>query len=69
MPEIETPKVVELSKPSKLDRIKSAVITTGIFVIPTVVSGGLLYVSVKMTKMQFDTAKLNLETARLTKNV
>lgn len=69
MPEIETPKVVELSKPSKLDRIKSAAITTGIFVIPTVVSGGLLYVSVKMTKMQLDTAKLNLETARLTKNV
>lgn len=55
-------------KPSKLERIKSAAATTAIFVIPSVVLGGSVYASLKMSKMQLETAKLNLEAARLNKS-
>lgn len=68
MSENETPKVVEPVKPSKLSRIKDAAITAGIFVIPAAVIGGSMYASIKMTSMQLDTAKLNLEAAKLSKS-
>jgi hypothetical protein len=54
-------------KPSKLSRIKSAAVTTGIIVIPVAVVVGSMYASVKMTKTQLETAKLNLEAAKLNK--
>lgn len=65
MSETVTP-VSEPSKPSKLARIKSNLATAGIVVIPIAVFGGLMYASVKMTGMQLETAKLNLETAKIT---
>lgn len=52
-------------KPSKMQRIGSVAATTGIIVIPLVLTGASMYLASKMTKMQFDTAKLNLETAKL----
>lgn len=52
-------------KPSKLDRVKSTAVTTGIFVIPMVVTVGASIVGYKTGKMNFDCAKLNLETAQL----
>jgi methionine synthase I (cobalamin-dependent) len=68
MSENEIPEVVELSKPSKLKRIKSNAITVGTIVVPIAVFGGLMYISVKMTTTQLETAKLNLETAKLNKS-
>jgi hypothetical protein len=66
MPETpETPKVVESTKPSKLDRAKSVAITAGITVIPTLVTVGISAIGFKTGKMQFDAAKLNLEAAKL----
>jgi hypothetical protein len=52
-------------KPSKMARIKSAAVMTGIFVIPTVVTAGASIVAYKTGKMNFDAAKLNLEAAKL----
>lgn len=57
-----TPKAI---KPSKLDRMKSAAATAGIYVIPGAVIGGFMVLSYKMSKMDLETAKLNLETAKL----
>lgn len=68
MPETpETPVVVEPSKPSKLKRIKANAVTAGIFVIPVVLTGASMYYSGKLVRMQLDTAKLNLEAAKLNK--
>jgi len=68
MPETEIHQVEELStKPSKLKRIKSNVIMAGIYSIPAVVIGGSIYASLKMGSMQLETAKINLEAAKLTK--
>lgn len=58
-----TAKVAEPPKPSKLQRMKDAAITTGIFVIPVALSAASVYYTVKMGKIQLDTAKLNLEAA------
>jgi hypothetical protein len=55
----------ESIKPSKFDRVKSAAVTAGIFVIPLAVTVGATAVGYKTSKMSFDTAKLNLETAQL----
>ena len=63
----ETP-VVELPKPSKLKRIKSASFKAAVIIIPTAVTVGGMIASYKMSKMQYDTAKLNLENAKLTKS-
>lgn len=52
-------------KPSKLSRIKSNAVAVTWIAIPVVVTGGLMYLSVKMTKTQLETAQLNLETAKL----
>lgn len=52
-------------KSSKLQRIKSATITAGIFVIPTAAMVGSIYYSVKVTKMAYETARMNLEAAQL----
>lgn len=52
-------------KPSKMSRIKSAALTAGIFVIPTVVTAGASIVAYQTCKMNFDAAKLNLEAAKL----
>lgn len=61
-------KVIEPAKPSKLDRIKSTAITAAWVAIPTIVMGGSIFASYKMSKMQLDTAKINLETAKLNKS-
>lgn len=60
--------VVELEpvKPSKLRRIKDTAVTATWIAIPVALSGGLMYASFRMSKMQFETAKMNLEAARLT---
>ena len=60
--------VIEPVKPSKLDRIKSAAVTTAWIVIPCAVTGGLMYASAKTTRMQLETAKLNFEAAKLNKS-
>lgn len=65
MSETETPVVLELSKPSKLSRIKSAAFTTAIYGVPLVIVGGSMYLGFKTTKMQLETAKLALEAAKL----
>lgn len=62
--ETETPEL-KPAKPSKLKRIKSAAVVTGIYVIPTTLFGGMMFLSWKMTKLEFETAKLNFETAKL----
>jgi hypothetical protein len=68
MPETtETIKVVESPKPSKLERVKSVAVTVAWIAIPTALTGGMMYASLKMSKMQLDTAKLNLEAAKLNK--
>jgi len=52
-------------KPSKLKRIKSAAVTAGIYTIPVAMVGGMMFASYKMTTIQFETAKMNLEAAKL----
>lgn len=52
-------------KPSKLQRVKSAAITAGFFGTCAVITGGSIYAGLKMTKMQLETAKLNLEAAKI----
>jgi hypothetical protein len=59
---LDTPEPV---KPSKLKRIKSTAITVGIYTIPVAVLGGTMFASWKMTTIQFETAKMNLEAAKL----
>jgi hypothetical protein len=61
---VESEPVVESSK-SKLNRIKDTAVTVGFFVIPAAVVAGSMYASVKMTKTQLETARLNLEAAKL----
>lgn len=61
----ESEPVVDTVKPSKFARVKSAAVTTGIFVIPTVVTVGASIIGYRTGKMEFDAAKLNLETAKL----
>ncbi|MFL5660102.1 MAG: hypothetical protein ACJ8BW_01990 [Ktedonobacteraceae bacterium] len=65
MPDNETAAIPvdEPVKPSKLKRIKDVAITTGIIVIPVALSAASVYYTVKMGKIQLDTAKLNLEAA------
>ena len=58
---------LEPVKPSKLTRIRDAAIVTGIFVIPAAVIAGSMYASIKMTKTQLETARLNLEAVKLNK--
>lgn len=60
-------RTVEQPKSSRLTRIKDATITAGIIVIPVGLTVVSFVYGVKMTKMQHDTAKLNLETAKLNK--
>lgn len=63
----ETPEVVETVKSSKLSKIKSAAAAGAFWGLPAIALGGSIYASVKMTKMQLDTAKLNNETAKINK--
>lgn len=56
----------EPSKPSKFNRVKSAAITTMWIAVPVAVTGGMTYLGYKTTKMQLETAKLNLAAAKLT---
>lgn len=67
IPEPEPIVAEESVKPSKLARIKSAAITTSIFVIPTAVTVAGAIVGYKTSSMNFETAKLNLEAAKLAK--
>ena len=60
-----TPVEPEPVKPSKLDRVKDAAITVAWISIPVAVTGGLTYLSIKMTRTQLETARLNLEAAKL----
>lgn len=62
--ENETPEVIDLPKPSKLKRIKDAAIVAGFYGTTAVITGASLYYSVKMARMQLETAELNLENAR-----
>jgi len=55
-------------KASKLDRIKTAALTTAIFAGPVVMGAGAMYVSTRNAKMALETAKLNLEAAKLNKS-
>ncbi len=64
MSEIETPEVVELPKPSKLKRIKSAAPVVLFYGTSIAVTGAAMYFGVKTQKMQYDTAKLALEAAK-----
>jgi hypothetical protein len=68
MSETETPQVVEPAKSSRMQRIKDAAITAAWITIPVAVTGGLMYASLKMTKMQLETSRLNLEAAKLNKS-
>ena len=68
MSENETPKVLEPSKPSKLKKIASGAATAAWIAVPTAALGGSIYFSYKMGLMQLETAKLNLETAKLKKS-
>jgi hypothetical protein len=52
-------------KPTKLSRIKDAAVTAGVIAIPLALTVGSVYAGLKVSKMQFETAKLNLETAKL----
>jgi hypothetical protein len=52
-------------KRSKLRRIKSAAATVGIFTIPSALVGGMMYFTYKISKMDLETAKINLEAAKL----
>ena len=63
-PEINLDKP-EPVKPSKLSRIKSTAITAGVYSIPVALVGGMMFASYKMTLIQFETAKMNLEAAKL----
>lgn len=58
----------ESIKPTKMSRIKDAAITAGIFIVPIALTVGSVYAGVKVSKMQFETAKLNLESAKLNKS-
>ena len=58
MPNTEPTEPVVEAKTSKLKRIKSAAITTGIYAIPMAITGGSMYFSYKVVKLQYDTAKL-----------
>lgn len=62
--ENETPEVIDLPKPSKLKRIKSAALAVGFYGTTTAIVGASLYYSAKMARMQLETAELNLENAR-----
>lgn len=55
---------LEPHKPSKLDRIKSAAVVAGWIIIPVTLTAGTMYASYKMSSMQLETAKLNLESAK-----
>ena len=68
MPESVNYTVQDHPKPSKLDRIKSAAAVTAFFVLPSVALIGSVYASYRMTGMQLETAKLNLEAAKLNKS-
>jgi len=57
----------EPAKPTKLQRIKAAAITTGIITIPTVIVAASLYAGMKVSINQLETAKINLEAAKLNK--
>jgi hypothetical protein len=57
--------VNEVYKSSKLNKFGSAVVMVGLFAVPVVVTGVAGYYGLKTQKMQYDLAKLNLETARM----
>jgi hypothetical protein len=62
----ETANVVEESipEPSKLSKVGTAAATVGIFVIPVVLSGASAVFGWKISKMNYETAVLNLEAAK-----
>jgi hypothetical protein len=65
MSETETPEVLEPTKPSKLARIKSAAITTGIIAIPGALMVVPTVLGYKTSLNQLEAAKLTLEAAKL----
>lgn len=62
----ETANVVEESipEPSKLSKVGSAAATVGIFVIPTALGVASTIFGWKISKMNYETAVLNLEAAK-----
>jgi len=65
MSDNETPVELEQSKPSKLAKVGSVVTTAGIIAIPVGLTVAATVASLKMGRMQLETARLNLETAKL----
>jgi hypothetical protein len=63
----EPENIVELEpvKPSKLKRIKSTATTVGIYTIPVGLVGGMMFLTYKMSVIDLETAKINLEAAKL----
>lgn len=66
--ESQADREVEPVKPSKLTRIKDAAVVTAWIAIPVGATLGFTYLGWKVNKMQLDTARLNLEAAKLTKS-
>jgi hypothetical protein len=62
----ETADAVEqdIIKTSKLERLGTAAVTAGIFVIPSALGAAATFFSFKISKMNYETAKLNLEAAK-----
>jgi hypothetical protein len=56
--------VDEPVKSTKMQKLKSAALATAVYGIPLAITGASIVYSVKMGKMQFDTAKLNLAVAK-----
>jgi hypothetical protein len=57
--------VNEVYKSSKLKKFSATAVTFGLFAVPVVITGVAGYYGLKTQKMQYDLAKLNLETARM----
>jgi len=53
-----------IKKTSKLKKIRNAVLVTGVYTIPIGLTGVSFYYSIKTQKMNYETAKLQLEVAK-----
>lgn len=60
--------IVEPVKQSKMQRIKANAAVAAWIGIPVALTGVAMYASVKLTMTQLETARLNLEAARLNKS-
>lgn len=58
----DRPEIVE--KTSKLQKVKNGAIMIGLFGVPTVIGVASTYYSLKIIKMNYETASINLEAAK-----